>query len=447
MSKEIVNKKTAIKMLSRLGSEFVIVDNPSYINPNYDIFPLSKKLRDPLSKMIASVMDMDGTTTTTEVLCIHSLEFMIRKFSGFLTPQQWRGLDHEKDFPNVIGNSTTKHVEYLIKTYGKIINNDFVIQSFIQAAVWTLLFGKDEGRKREVIDNLSAFNLSSLHNEISLKLKDNLSISLNEFDSIIKKAQRKYSKLIVIRGESDLVRIGIDVYYQRYHEILERIRNGEAKQISNELNLEIGKHLIEPMPAIGVFLALVKGLLGKDASKFVDYLVQIKKKSSSKNIDKSKLENHLALLGEHFQKYPMKVAIVTSSIKYEADIVLSEVFKVLTNEVDNWNISKSKKIKIKNHFTAFDKFYEAIITATDSSEIRLKPHRDLYSLALYRLSIPVKDFNKVIGFEDSESGLIAMRAAGIGNCVAVPFAQTSGHNFQAASIIAKNGVVDILTKS
>ncbi|HRI48011.1 MAG TPA: hypothetical protein PK559_12970, partial [Ignavibacteriaceae bacterium] len=108
MSKEIVNKKTAIKMLSRLGSEFVIVDNPSYINPNYDIFPLSKKLRDPLSKMIASVMDMDGTTTTTEVLCIHSLEFMIRKFSGFLTPQQWRGLDHEKDFPNIIGNSTTK---------------------------------------------------------------------------------------------------------------------------------------------------------------------------------------------------------------------------------------------------------------------------------------------------------------------------------------------------
>ena len=37
--------------------------------------------------------------------------------------------------------------------------------------------------------------------------------------------------------------------------------------------------------------------------------------------------------------------------------------------------------------------------------------------------------------EDSESGTIAIRAAGIGVCVAVPFADTTGHDLTAATYI------------
>jgi beta-phosphoglucomutase-like phosphatase (HAD superfamily) len=88
--------------------------------------------------------------------------------------------------------------------------------------------------------------------------------------------------------------------------------------------------------------------------------------------------------------------------------------------------------------------YDAFITASDSTEIRLKPHRDLYSIALHQMNVPVKDFGNVIGFEDSESGTIAIRAAGIGRCIAVPFAQTKGHNFEAATLVCAGGVPEVV---
>ena len=87
-----------------------------------------------------------------------------------------------------------------------------------------------------------------------------------------------------------------------------------------------------------------------------------------------------------------------------------------------------------------------MITASDSNEIRLKPHRDLYSIALHKLGVPKNKFKHVIGFEDSESGSIAIRAAGIGLSVAVPFAQTSGHNMNTAAYICKNGLPEVILK-
>lgn len=142
----------------------------------------------------------------------------------------------------------------------------------------------------------------------------------------------------------------------------------------------------------------------------------------------------------------MKTAIVTSSIFYEADIVLREVFKVIYSELNHLLKDSEFKTEILTHFKDYNLYYDAVITASDSSEIRLKPHRDLYSIALYRLNIPQEKFNEVIGFEDSESGTIASRAAGIGLCIAVPFAQTSGHNFKAATYVCKHGVPEVLLK-
>ena len=101
---------------------------------------------------------------------------------------------------------------------------------------------------------------------------------------------------------------------------------------------------------------------------------------------------------------------------------------------------------ILNKFESYQIFYDGFVTASDSNEIRLKPHRDLYSIALQKLAISKKDFDKVIGFEDSESGTIAIRAAGIGHCVAVPFTKTEGHNLEAASYISKGGLPEVILK-
>ena len=50
----------------------------------------------------------------------------------------------------------------------------------------------------------------------------------------------------------------------------------------------------------------------------------------------------------------------------------------------------------------------------------------------YRLGIGKEDFDKVAGFEDSESGTVSIRAAGINLCVAVPFFGTEFHDLDAA---------------
>jgi beta-phosphoglucomutase-like phosphatase (HAD superfamily) len=76
--------------------------------------------------------------------------------------------------------------------------------------------------------------------------------------------------------------------------------------------------------------------------------------------------------------------------------------------------------------------------------MRLKPHRDLYSIALHKLNISKTGFDNVIGFEDSESGTIAIRAAGISKCIALPFSETSGHNFEAATHICNGGLPEVL---
>jgi hypothetical protein len=79
MKKKFANKKEAKKLISKLGDEYAVVKNPGYIHPEYELYPLAPKIKKPVGALTASVMDMDGTTTTTEALCIHSLEFMIRK--------------------------------------------------------------------------------------------------------------------------------------------------------------------------------------------------------------------------------------------------------------------------------------------------------------------------------------------------------------------------------
>ncbi|MCI0493445.1 hypothetical protein L0Z72_00430, partial [candidate division KSB1 bacterium] len=60
--------------------------------------------------------------------------------------------------------------------------------------------------------------------------------------------------------------------------------------------------------------------------------------------------------------------------------------------------------------------------------------------------IPKNKFSQVIGFEDSESGTISIRAAGIGLCVAVPFSDTQHHDLRAAAHILTGGLPETLIK-
>ena len=145
-----------------------------------------------------------------------------------------------------------------------------------------------------------------------------------------------------------------------------------------------------------------------------------------------------------FAERPLKVGVVTSSICYEAEVVLGEVFKVVREQVSAWPCSDAEKRPVLEAFADFMGYYDGFITATDSSEMRLKPHRDLYSLALYRLGVNKRDFDKVASFEDSESGTVAIRAAGVNLCVAVPFYGTEFHDLAAACHTLPGGLLEAM---
>ncbi len=446
--KKFIDKNEASKLTENLSNEFVFIKNPDFVHPEYEICPLAAKIDKPVEELKAIVMDMDGTTTTTEELCIHSLEFMIRKMSGKLSDSEWIGLDHIEDYPHIIGNSTTKHVEYLINKYNSLLNSEEIKRAFIYSAVWTLKIGKDLKRKDEVLLNLQNLNLSNiLDDDFYKNLQTKDGVFLESEKSITYFFFSKYSQNFTSSTLTDLVKIGIDIYYQRYHEILEQIKNENSQQVSFDIFNDKDKHLIQPMPGVLIFLALIKGWLSEDFENIFEILIseyEIKSGLKFETSGKKQAKAKLVELSKIFAANPLKVAIVTSSIQYEADIVMKEVFKVLRADIDNLNISKKTRELLQNKFSDYRNVYNAFVTASDSNEIRLKPHRDLYSIALHQLNISKNDFDKVVGFEDSESGTISIRAAGIGICVAVPFAQTAGHNLDAATYICKSGLPEAL---
>lgn len=417
-------------------TEFSYVANPSYLFPAYELYPLAAKPKIPLQRLVGVVTDMDGTTTTTETLCIHSLEMMVRRMTGKHTPAQWRGFI-KRDLPHIIGNSTTKHVEYLLSTYKKLLRPADIRKSFFYAALWTLAFGNDEARRQEVQDNVKAMGIS-----IAVMERYGKVLARGRTDAALERTAlrcyRQFGERLPVTDFTTLVRIGIDVYYQCYHAILEQLRHGRGEALTHITN---GKPLIAPMPGVGIFLALLKGWLGSEAGKLTPLLVEDLHSTSAQ---RAGYKERLQRLGVYFQKHPVRIAVVTSSIFYEGDIVLTEVFRMLHKGVADWPLSTKRRRYIREYFKDYRSTYDAVVSASDSSEIRLKPHRDLYSIALHRLGVTPKDFSSVLGFEDSEPGLLAIRAAGVGMSVAVPFAQTRGHDFSSASAVLSQGLPEAI---
>ncbi|MCU7495695.1 MAG: hypothetical protein HF314_16575 [Ignavibacteria bacterium] len=450
MSKKFISRDDAVEMIDCLGDEFTVIKNPDYIFPAYEICPMAGKVHSVKGTIPAFVMDMDGTTTTTELLCLHSLEYMIRLFTGRMSGDEWAGLDHALDYPHIIGNSTTKHVEYLVEKYGNSFRKDDIKNSFIHAALWTLMNGRDEKRKEEVRNNVKILKLSPMLQDPVFKRMEMNPTSFEITPEILKNFTDNYGSDFSCPTFDSLVRAGIDVYYKRYHEILETIKKGEGRRVALDIFHEAEKHLIESMPGVLTFLSIINGwIAGEEIVYFMPQLLKDYKTRTGIEFPCDSVHDvqaSLKQLAGNYRKNPAKKALVTSSIFYEADIVMKELMAMLQFQVMNIDMPKLLKEFLLEKFSDYNNVYDAFITASDSSEMRLKPHRDLYSTALYKLHVPKEQFNRVAGFEDSESGTIAIRTAGIGLCVALPFAQTKKHDLSAACYVCEGGLPEVLLR-
>lgn len=420
--------------------EVAVVANPSYVACPVELYPLAPRNPGPFDAVAGIVMDMDGTTTTTEPLCLHSLEWMVRAITGRPEPAAWAGLDPRRDYPHIIGNSTTRHVEYLVRTYGADVRMEAFREAFVAAVAATLTSGHDEGRRREVLADAAALGLREMLADDRLRrlTADRVGPSADDLRALV----TRYGRAVSLSTFADQVRAAVDIYYVRYHAILDSIREGSTDAPVTTSGSPAGRCLVAPMPAVGIFLALVKGWLAETPDAMYELLAdQVHKLTGANPRHPPSVWQAMA---RWFARHPAPVSLVTSSIQYEADIVLGEVFRQLRNEAGRWPLPAATRERIAAGFASHRAYYDAYVTASDSSEIRLKPHRDLYSIALYRMGVCRGDYHRVIGLEDSESGVVAIRAAGVGCSVALPFLESSDHDFRAATHVVHGQLPAVL---
>ena len=432
---------------SQLGvCEFAAVRNLDYVFSPWEVYPLAPRVQGDLDTIVAFAVDMDGTSTTTEPLALHSLEYMVRRFTGRMTKDEWPGLDPVKDYPYVIGNSNFRHTEFLVERYRADLDYDALRRGFFESLLWTLANMGDRRRRDDVRANAAMCGVGAVLDDPQfMAAVERGGIDEENAGRMIEPFVRRYGAAFECDTLSKLVSAALDIYYMRYHSILRRVEAGNGRELSTDLLGESGKRLIEPMPGYAVFIALIKGWLGDEAADLHGELVRgLDAEHRLRLPDEHRCRARLASLARRFRDNPAKIALVTASIAYEAHAVVKEVFSIMREQAAQWPVPKAKRRKLVQRFADYSAVYDGFVNAGDSSEARLKPHRDLFSIALYQMSVPKKDYCRCVGLEDTEPGIIALRAAGIGCAVALPNRDTSRQDYRAAGRVVRGGLPELI---
>lgn len=432
------------ELAEQIGAdEFAVVGNLGYVYSPLEIYPLAPRVRLPLSRIAAFAADMDGTSTTTEPLALHALEYMVRRFTGLLTRQQWAGLDREHDYPFVIGNSNYRHAEFLLHRYRERLDRDAFCGAFIEAVVWTLASMTDAQRRRDIQQNAGNCGLGEMLSDSEFRRATTGGpVEPDRAAELARALIAKFGRAFRFDGESATVAAIVDIYYMRYHWIMRLIERGEGEQLGLELLGQPGQRLIEPMAGYDVFVPLIKGWLGDEAASLHELLRSAPGLSGESTGDIG--PDGLRRLGQHFARTPAKLALVTASIAFEAHTTMKEVCRVTALRVAGWPVSRKVKECVLSNLADYRSVFDAFVNASDACEHRLKPHRDLYSLALAQMAVPREDYGFCVGLEDTEPGIISLRAAGIGCAVAVPNHDTSRQDYQAATVVVRHGLPEVI---
>lgn len=430
------------------ATEFAVVRNLDYVFSPCEVYPLAPRVAPPLKRISAFAVDMDGTSTTTEPLALHSLEYMVRRFTGRMSPQDWTGLDERVDYPHVIGNSNFRHTEYLVQRYGEHFDNAAFTRSFIEAVCWTLACMSDPHRRRDVEQNARNTGLADmLADEDFRAIVTRGDVNADTVSALVDPIVAKFGPAFAPGSGSERIAAALDIYYMRYHAILRELEAGRGEKLAAELLGDAGRRLVEPMPGYEVFVPLVKGWLGQEVDALYEplraYLLSLEEFADrADEIDRAR--PRLAALADRFAKQPAKLSLVTASIAYETHACMKEVVNVMAQHVQDWPVSDQVKDRLAQNLADYRAVFDGFVCATDVWEGRLKPHRDLYSLALFQMSVPKNEYACCVGLEDTEPGCIALRAAGIGCAVALPNRDTTGQDYTAATEVVRGGLPELM---
>lgn len=430
------------------AAEFAQVRNLDYIFAPGELYPLAPRVPPPLARIVAFAVDMDGTSTTTEPLALHALEYMVRRCTGRLSPAAWPGLDEQRDIPYVIGNSNFRHTEFLVGRYRDVLDADALRQAFFEALAWTLACMTDPQRRRDVTQTARHCGLADLLADPDwLRLISGGQVTAETAGRLVAPFVQKYGPAFRTGHESTLVAAALDIYYLRYHAILRELERGQGERLAAELLGPGGRRLVEPMPGYEVFVPLVKGWLGPEIDSLYGPLRDELLRHPALGHTAAQLDGwrpRLARLAEHFRRQPARLALVTASIAYEAHACMREVVAVMRERVRGWPVPGAVRERLAERLADYRAVFDGFACASDVWEARLKPHRDLYSLALFQMAVPKHDYAAVVGLEDTEPGIIALRAAGVGCAVALPNRDTSRQDYTAAVEVVRGGLPELI---
>ncbi|MGB9626749.1 MAG: hypothetical protein ACPMAQ_17995, partial [Phycisphaerae bacterium] len=378
--------ETLRRLAAELGvSEFAQVRNLDYVFSPWEIYPLAPRITPPLERIVAFAVDMDGTSTTTEPLALHALEYMVRRLTGRMTTARWGGLDPVRDHPYVIGNSNFRHTEFLVQRYRDHLNPEAFRQAFFEALAWTLANMTDPQRRRDIAQNARNCGLGEMLADPAFQtLVKEETIDEANAARLVTPFLERYGPTFHWDHLSAMVSAALDIYYMRYHAILRRIEQGEGERLGRELLGEAGRRLVEPMPGYDVFVPLIKGWLGPEIDALYEPLRAEQRAQPGPTHSAAAPDTvraRLVRLAGHFRREPAKLGLVTASIAYETHAVMKEVVRVMAERIGNWPVPAACRDRILAHLADYRGVFDGFICASDACEPRLKPHRDLYSLA------------------------------------------------------------------
>lgn len=408
--------------LSALGQEFALIANAPGLFPPREMVPLGPRVTRLEGPPAAIFLDMDGTTTDTEPLFLHDVEEVVRRSTGWRTKADWAGLDPVRDYPNIVGYSTLRNLEYLYEFVGHAIQPSLFFSEVMKGLVFLA--------EHHVPDDIH-FRIETLTDLFGMEAWRHYAADpkrrASDGDALIGECRTRFPHI----GQAMFANFGLMIFYADYIDILERVNRGEGASVSQMIYGDPGIPAVGALPGIALLCALVRGWLPESTAPALAEALAPEEAGGAKN---------LAWLCRRFAAQSIPTALVTSSGSHEANLVLRAVFSSMREEVAGWPVDEATRAAIVAGFASHDAYFDAIVTCDDVIDGRTKPFRDPYTLALGRLGLSGRDAGRVIGFEDTEAGIIAQRGAGIALACATPIEYTMGQDFSAASHVLMGGV-------
>lgn len=410
-------------LLDEQSTEFARVENPPGIFPAREVVPLAPRYTTVEGAPAALFLDMDGTITCTEPLFLHGVEQVVRRATGWANGEDWSGLDPAIDHPRIVGYSTLRNLEYLHGKFGPSV----VPARFFDAVDSALVF----------------LGAHPIPHDIEVRIDDMMAAyHLEAWWDHAQAAHRSESEGAQIRADflarfktidvNMFAQMGLMVFYADYLDALMKVNRGEGASVSQAVYGDSHIPAVAPMPGIALLCAVAKGWLRPEDAPALA--------SAHGKAEVQRLDTCLAC----FASAPTKVALVTSSGSHETELVLEAVFRAMREEVAEWGLGRDAVLRIQRGFDDPKNYFDTMVTCDDVIEGRTKPFRDPYTLALDRLGLHGEPARRVVGFEDTEAGIIAQRGAGVGVPCALPIEHTQHQDFSAAAHVLPGGVLDAL---